>query len=94
MRKLVLKRKVYSCRYEAFVIYNFVVMCLEYLGGEESVEEIIKDKEELRLGFPLNKLRLPPPKFWYIYIINHYPQFLVEKVFCIVVSKELFNMYL
>jgi len=33
------------------------------LGGEESVEEIIKDKEIIRLGWPLSRIKLPPPQY-------------------------------
>jgi hypothetical protein len=47
--------------YEAFVIYTFMHLLFEFLGGEESTLEIVRDKEELRLGWPLHKIKLPPP---------------------------------
>eukprot|EP01112_Ceratiomyxa_fruticulosa_P015218 TRINITY_DN4452_c0_g1_i1.p1 TRINITY_DN4452_c0_g1~~TRINITY_DN4452_c0_g1_i1.p1 ORF type:complete len:392 (-),score=48.42 TRINITY_DN4452_c0_g1_i1:146-1321(-) len=45
--------------YEAFVIYNFFSLCLEYLGGYHTAKDALEHKE-MKLVAPLCCFRIPP----------------------------------
>ncbi|CAF0942946.1 unnamed protein product [Didymodactylos carnosus] len=58
---------VQSC-FEAYVIYCFLLLLTKYLGGHRGVEEVIMQKETIKLTFPFGYCYKPVPHIrwvWY-----------------------------
>ncbi|CAF1078819.1 unnamed protein product [Rotaria sordida] len=55
-----------SC-FEAYIIYNFLLLLTKYLGGHRGVEQVIIAQEKIHLPFPFCCLKLRPHIKWVWY---------------------------
>eukprot|EP01102_Stenamoeba_stenopodia_P013767 TRINITY_DN4505_c0_g1_i1.p1 TRINITY_DN4505_c0_g1~~TRINITY_DN4505_c0_g1_i1.p1 ORF type:complete len:457 (+),score=78.46 TRINITY_DN4505_c0_g1_i1:212-1582(+) len=81
--------------YEAYVLYGFFVLCVNYAGGVERLESKMLEQAELQLPFPLNCFRVQPNAKLLLHCRRGLLQYVLIRPIAAIVAifAEIFHIY-
>ena len=86
---------IFRDAYEAYVLWQFMALCIEYIGGEQAVLEHLNGQPPMRLEIPLCCIQVMHWEKFYVWVKRGIIQYMIVRPLMAIVSiiLELFGKY-